>query len=144
MALFPLLFSLARSFFMPRVDLMAEILALRQQLAILNRTTKRGCVAKNKLGYKNTELHFSSCGNLEEALHESNLPADVAFHDSLDLSLPNHVHGLIPSDGPPRRVETEEAESGIDSALYESVILLDYVIEVSVVGQSQVRTNSFL
>lgn len=66
-----------------------------------------GCVAKNKLGYKNAERHFSSGGNLEEALHESNLPADVAFHDSPDLSLPNHVHDLIPSDGPPRRVETE-------------------------------------
>ncbi len=41
MALFPLLFSLARSFFTPRLDLMAEILALRQQLSILNRTDKR-------------------------------------------------------------------------------------------------------
>ena len=41
MALFPLLFSLARSFFAPRLELIAEILALRQQLAILNRTTKR-------------------------------------------------------------------------------------------------------
>ena len=28
-------------------------------------------------------------------------------------------------------VETEEAESGIDPALYASVILLDYVIDVS-------------
>ena len=41
MALFPLLFSLARSFFAPRLELMAEILAIRQQLAILNRTAKR-------------------------------------------------------------------------------------------------------
>ena len=41
MALFPLLFSLARSFFAPRLELMAEILALRQQLAILNRTANR-------------------------------------------------------------------------------------------------------
>jgi hypothetical protein len=41
MALFPLLFSLARSFFAPRLELMAEILALRQQLAILNRAAKR-------------------------------------------------------------------------------------------------------
>lgn len=41
MALFPLLLTLARSFFAPRMELMAEILALRQQLAILNRTTKR-------------------------------------------------------------------------------------------------------
>jgi putative transposase len=41
MALFPLIFSLARSLFAPRLELMVEILALRQQLAILNRTTKR-------------------------------------------------------------------------------------------------------
>jgi len=41
MALFPLLLSLVRSLFAPRLELMAEILALRQQLAILNRTAKR-------------------------------------------------------------------------------------------------------
>jgi hypothetical protein len=41
MDLFPLLLSLARSFFVPRLELIAEIFALRQQLAILNRTTKR-------------------------------------------------------------------------------------------------------
>src|SRR5215813_9331836 len=41
MALFPFLLLLARSFFTPRLELMAEILALRQQLAILNRTAKR-------------------------------------------------------------------------------------------------------
>jgi transposase InsO family protein len=41
MALFPLLFSLARSFFAPRLELSVEILALRQQLAILHRTDKR-------------------------------------------------------------------------------------------------------
>jgi hypothetical protein len=79
---------------------------------------------------KNTERHFSSGGNLEEIGHESNLSANIAFPDSFNLSLPDHVHNLIPTDGPPRRVETEEAESGIDPALYEPVILLDYVIEV--------------
>jgi len=41
MTLFPFLLTLARSFFAPRLELMAEILALRQQLAILNRTAKR-------------------------------------------------------------------------------------------------------
>jgi putative transposase len=40
-ALFPLLFSRARSFFAPRLELIAHILALRQQPAILNRTAKR-------------------------------------------------------------------------------------------------------
>jgi len=82
------------------------------------------------LGHKNTERHFSSGGNIEEICHESNLSANVAFPDSFKLSLPYHVYDLIPTDGPPRRVETEETESGIDPALYESVILFDYVIEV--------------
>ena len=41
MTLFPFLLTLTYSFFVPRVELMAEILALRQQLAILNRTAKR-------------------------------------------------------------------------------------------------------
>ena len=49
--------------------------ALRLEMRIVKEVL--GCVAKNKLGYKNTEHHFSSSGNLEEALHESNLPAET-------------------------------------------------------------------
>jgi hypothetical protein len=56
------------------------------------------------------------------------LSANVALPDSFNLPLPNHVRDLIPTDGSPRRVETEEAESGIDSAFYESVILFDDII----------------
>jgi hypothetical protein len=41
MSPFPLLLFVARSFFAPRLELMAEVPALRQQLAILNRTAKR-------------------------------------------------------------------------------------------------------
>jgi hypothetical protein len=82
------------------------------------------------LGYKNTERNFSSGDNLEEIGHESNLSANVAFPDSFNLSLPDHVHGLITADGPPRRIETEEAEPGINSAFYESVILLEDIIEI--------------
>ena len=66
------------------------------------------------LGHKNTECHFSSGGNIEEIGHESNLSANIAYLDPFNLSLPDHVHGLITADGHPRRVETEEAESGID------------------------------
>jgi len=39
------------------------------------------------------------------------------------------VHCLEPADGPPRRFETVEAESGIDSAFDESVVLLEDIIE---------------
>ncbi len=52
-----------------------------------------GCVAKNMLGHKNAERHFSSGSNLEEISHESNLSTNVAFLDSFDLALPNHVVG---------------------------------------------------
>ena len=64
------------------------------------------------------------------ALHESYLSANVAFPDSFNLPFSHHIHRLISTDGLPRRLETEEAESRIDSAFYESVILLDYVIEI--------------
>jgi len=69
------------------------------------------------LRYKNAERYLSSGGNLEDIGHESNLSANVAFPDSFDLALPDHVCDLIAADGPPRRVETEEAESGVDPAL---------------------------
>src|SRR5215468_5008914 len=94
------------------------------------RVRLNGSVAKNGWGRKKLGPNSSLGGNLEESLHESNLSANVAFPDSFNLSLPNHVHCLEPADRPPRRLETEEAESGIDPALYESVVLLDYVIEV--------------
>ena len=89
-----------------------------------------GSVAKNGWGRKKLGPDSSLGSNLEEALHESNLSLNVAFSDSFNLSLSKYVHSLIAADGPPRRLETEEAESGVDSAFYESVILLDYVIEV--------------
>jgi len=82
------------------------------------------------LGYKSTERYFSSGGNIEEIGHESNLSANVSLLDSFNLPLPNHVHDLIAPDGPPRRVETEAAEPGIDSAFYESAPLLDDIIEI--------------
>ena len=44
----------------------------------------------------------------------------------------------------PRRVETEEAESGIDSTFYESMVLLDDIIEVFTSSQlSAVGKGSF-
>jgi hypothetical protein len=83
---------------------------------------------KNRFGYKNTERYFSSGGNIEEIGHESNLSANVPLLDSFNLPLPNHVHCLESADSPPRRLETEEPESRIDSAFDEAMILLDYVI----------------
>jgi hypothetical protein len=111
-----------------RRDLVGVITALLQ----INQApgTQCGSVAKNGWGRKKPSLDSSLGGNLEEALYESHLSANVAFPDSFNLSFPNHVHCLEPADRPPRRLETEEAESGIDSTFDESVVLLDYVIEV--------------
>jgi hypothetical protein len=89
-----------------------------------------GCVAKNKLRHKNAENYFDSGGNLEEIRHESNLPANVAFPNSFNLALSDDVHCLVPAEGPPRSIEAAEAESGVDSAFDESVVLLDDIIEV--------------
>ena len=82
------------------------------------------------MGHKNAERYFSSVGNIKEIGHESNLSANVAFPDSFNLALPDDVHCLVAADGPPRRIEAAEAESGIDSAFDESVVLLDDIIEV--------------
>ena len=90
----------------------------------------RGCVAKNKLGHKKSDPGFDLCGNQEEVRYESDLTLDGAFAYSLNLPFSDDVHCLEPADGPPRRLETEEAESGIDSTFDESVVLLEDIIEV--------------
>ena len=87
-----------------------------------------GSVAKIGWGHKKPSPDSWLGGNLEEALHKSNLSANVAFPDSFNLALPDHVRDLITADGPPRRIEAKEAESGIDSAFDESLILLDDII----------------
>ena len=66
---------------------------------------------------------------IEEIGHESNLPANVAFPNSFNLALSDDVHCLVHADGPPRRIEAAEAESGVDSAFDESVVLLEDIIE---------------
>ena len=55
-------------------------------------------------------------------------PSCVANNYTLDLPFYDDVHCLVSADRPPRCVETEEAETGLDSTFYESVILLDEII----------------
>jgi len=90
----------------------------------------RGCVAKNKLGNKRSDPGFDLCGDHEEVRYESDLTLDGAFTYSLNLPFSDDVHCLEPADVPLRRLETEEAESGIDSTFDESVVLLEDIIEV--------------
>src|SRR5262249_59672687 len=56
-----------------------------------------GSVAKNGWGRKKLGPDSSLGINLEEALHESNLSANVAFPEPFNLSLPNHAHCLEPA-----------------------------------------------
>jgi hypothetical protein len=79
-----------------------------------------GSVAKIGWGRKKPGPDFSLGGNLEEALHESYLSTNVAFPDSFNLPFSPHMHRLISTDGLPRRLETEEAESRIDSPWHHS------------------------
>jgi hypothetical protein len=104
------------------------------------------------LGYKNTERYFSSGGNIEEIGHESSLPANVAFPDSFNLSLPDHVHGLIPADGPPRRVEGAEHEvNGLARGIHRAVEVRPFFFDfdvgfsdaVGAIGRPQMRAASF-
>jgi len=89
------------------------------------RSCLSGCVAKNGWGHKRSAPDSNLCGNHEETRHESDLPPDVAFAYPLDLPFSDDVHCLVPADRPPRRLEIEEAESGIDSTFYESMVLLE-------------------
>jgi hypothetical protein len=60
------------------------------------------------------------------------------------LPFSDDVHCLVSADRPPRRVETEEAETGIDSTFYESAVLLEAIIEVFTLSQlSAVGEDSF-
>jgi hypothetical protein len=89
-----------------------------------------GSVAKIGERQQEPRLDFSLGGNSEEAVHESPLFLNITFARSGDLAFSDHVHQLESFDRSPRRLETEEAESRIDSAFDETMILLDFVIEV--------------
>jgi hypothetical protein len=76
-----------------------------------------GSVAKNGWGLKKLGPDSSLGGNLEEALHEFNLSANLDFPNSFNLSLPNHVRDLISADSLPGRLETEEYDTPQNSGL---------------------------
>ena len=51
---------------------------------------------------------FSLCRHSKQGGDEGHLPSDISFVHPLHLSFPNHVHGLISSQGPPRALEGKE------------------------------------
>jgi hypothetical protein len=66
----------------------------------------------------------------KQAGDEGNLPADVFFVYTSDLSLANHVHGLVPLERSTCRFNGKEAQPRFDQPLDEAVVLLDNVVEV--------------
>jgi hypothetical protein len=69
------------------------VICRHQEYEAGDRCPDPGSVAKNGWGRKKLGPDSSLGGNLEEALHESHLSANVAFPDSFNLSFPNHVVG---------------------------------------------------
>ena len=89
-------------------------------------------------------MHSNLCGNPKEVRHELDLPLNLTSAYSRNLPLPNHVHRCVSPDCSPRCVETEEAESGIDSTFYESAVVLDEAVEIFTLPQlSAVGKRSF-
>src|SRR6266581_3103699 len=97
------------------------------------RPTSKGCVAKTR---RRTQWPEGSPFLLrldrhsKEAGDEGNLPADVSFAHPSDLSLPDHVHDLIPLQRSPRRFHGKEAHPRLDEPFDEAMVLLDQIIEV--------------
>ena len=54
---------------------------------------EKGCVAKNEQGHKRSDPDSNLCGKHEEIRHEFDLPPDVTFAYSLNLSFSDDVVG---------------------------------------------------
>jgi hypothetical protein len=61
---------------------------------------------------------------------QGNLASHISFGNALELSFPDHVHGLESLQRSPSCLEGEEAYSGFRQAFDEAVVLLDEVIEI--------------
>src|SRR5262245_42379655 len=89
-----------------------------------------GSVAKIGWGCKKPGPGFSLSGNPEQTCHESDLPQNILSPNSFNLPFPDHIHRLMALDCPMRRLDAGKPESGIDSTFYDSVVLLEDIIEV--------------
>ncbi len=61
---------------------------------------------------------------------EGDLPVDVSFAHSSELSLAKHVHGLIPLKRSPYRFYGKEVHPWFDQPFDEPMVLLDQVVQV--------------
>src|SRR5262249_24494463 len=115
-----------------------------EELEYLGMTKQEGSVAKIVWRRKKPGFDFSLGGSLEKALHKSHLSLNVTFTYSFNLPLSEHVDDLIATDRSPCCIEARKSESRTDSAFYESVILLNYIVEIFTLSQlSVVGEDSF-
>jgi hypothetical protein len=75
-------------------------------------------------------LLFSLGGHSKQAGDERNLILDVSLPHPSDLSLPDHVHDLVPLERSPGRFHGKEAHPWLGQSFDKAVILLDQVIQV--------------
>jgi hypothetical protein len=97
----------------------------------ISRFPKRLCCKNSQKNQWPGGSPFLLClGGREQVGDEGDLPGDVSFAHSCDLSLPDHVHDLVALQRSPCRFQRKEAHPGLDQPFDEAVILLDQVVQV--------------
>ena len=71
-----------------------------------------------------SHLLFSLGSHSKQVGDEGNLPHDIPFFHAMHLTFPEHVHGFIALQGPPRRLQGKKAHHWFDQSFDEAVILL--------------------
>ena len=66
----------------------------------------------------------------KQAGNEGNLPSDVPFFHSVHLSLTDHIHTLLSSQGIPCRFKRIEAQSRFHQPFDEPMVLFDTIVEI--------------
>jgi hypothetical protein len=82
---------------------------------------------------------------LKQIFDEFDLIFNISFFNPFNLSLSNHVHGLIPPERPPSRVKGLKAEAGFNPPLYKPMILFNDVVQILDLSYfTSFRKESFL
>ena len=71
-----------------------------------------------------------SCRHLEQPVDELNLAPHIRAAHPPRLPLPNHVHGLVALDCPPRRVKLAKPLFGLYPSFDRSMVLLQDIVQV--------------
>ena len=71
-----------------------------------------------------------SCRHLEQPVDELNLAPHIRAAHPPRLPLPNHVHGLVSLDCPPRRVKLAKPLFGLYPSFDRSMVLLQDIVQV--------------